>query len=107
MNISVYNFQTTIFPLGLFLPALLIAVFVVGLVLAMVYRVYRKPIGAGLSVIGILEILPFVLLSLGLNDVMHFLPFMFLQIVFLLGCITLVGGVVIFYLPKSSRRKQP
>jgi hypothetical protein len=107
MNIPVYNFRTAIFPFGLFLPLLLFIIFVIGLALAMAYRAYRKPIGAGLSVMGILEILPFVLLSLGLNDVMHLIPFVFLLIVFVEGCVTLVGGVVIFYLPKASLRKQP
>jgi hypothetical protein len=105
MTILTYNFTTVIFPLGLFIPVLLLVVFAVSLALARVYTGYRQSIGAGLAVTGVLEILPFILFSLGLNDVIHVIPLAFVAIIFIVGCITLIGGVVIFFLPKPPLKE--
>ena len=106
---SVYYFAASlqgeriiVFPLGLSLLAMLLVLFVIGVIFALKYTVFRKPIGAVLITLGILEILPFFLLLLGLNDITYFIPFLPLAIIFVEGCITLLGGVFMFNLRKTS-----
>jgi hypothetical protein len=69
-----------------------IIILLVGVLLSVKYSTYRKSIGAGLVTIGIIEMLPFLLFS--------YTP---LFIIFIEGCITLVCGVMIFYLNKPKK----
>lgn len=92
-----------IFPIGLFLLVMLFAIFLAGVILSVMYAAFRKPIGAGLTTIGILEIVPFLLFISGLNDITLLMPFIPLTIIFLEGCVTTVGGVAIFFFAKPKK----
>jgi hypothetical protein len=60
--------------------------FLVGILLSVKYSAYRKTIGAILLVSGIAEIIPFI-------------P---LLIIFIEGCMTLIGGLVILFFAKHK-----
>jgi hypothetical protein len=94
--------EVYVFPLGIAFLAIPLVVFILGVVFSVVYSALRKPIGATLIALGILEILPFFLLLLGLNDILYLIPFIVLAIIFVEGCVTLLGGVFIFNLTKQS-----
>ena len=81
-----------------------LVILLVGILLSVKFSAYRKPIGAGLITVGILEILPFVLFYLGLNDVSYLMPSTPLSIIFIEGCITLVCGIVIVFLSKPKKQ---
>jgi hypothetical protein len=82
-----------------------IVILLVGILLSVKYFAYRKPIGVGLITIGILEILPFFIFYLVLNDLSHGIPFTPLSIIFIEGCITLVVGVVILFFTKPKNKE--
>ena len=96
-----------IFPWGSFLLAVLAVIFLAGVILTARDVAFRKPIGASLSAIGIIEILPFLLLNLGFNDISLLIPLTPLMIIFAEGCITLVGGVFVLNLPKPGSGNEP
>lgn len=76
-----------------------LVILLVGILLSVKYSTYRKSIGAGLVMAGIVEMLPFLLFYLVFNEVIT--P---LFIIFIEGCISLVCGIVIFYLSKPKKQ---
>ena len=99
---AVSSREVYVFPLGIAFLAIPLVVFIVGVVFSVTNVALRKPVGATLIVLGVLEVLPFFLLLLGLNDITYFMPFILLAIIFVEGCITLLGGVFIVNLGKPS-----
>ncbi|MHC3129082.1 MAG: hypothetical protein IBV52_03295 [Candidatus Bathyarchaeota archaeon] len=99
---AVSSREVYFFPLGIAFLAIPLVVFIVGVVFSVTNVALRKPVGATLIVLGVLELLPFLLLLLGLNDISYVIPFMVLAILFVEGCVTLLGGVFIFTLGKQS-----
>jgi len=90
--------------LGTLLLGALFVLFLVGAIYSVKYVSFRKTIGASLIAIGIIEILPFLLFICGLNDIGLLIPFIPLIIIFLEGCVTSSGGLVIFFLAKLKKQ---
>ena len=77
-----------------YLNTILIIVFIIGILLSIKYETYKKHIGTILTIIGITEILHFTTVLIYFNTQI-FTQFNPTSFVFVLGCITLVGGVSI------------
>jgi predicted membrane channel-forming protein YqfA (hemolysin III family) len=76
-------------------------ILLVGVILSVISNpAFRKPIGAVLSVVGVLEVVPFFINLV--KDISRIIPFVPLLILFIVGCVTLICGVVIFYLSKQT-----
>jgi len=90
-----------VFPIGLIVLLIPMVILLVGVILSVISNpAFRKPIGAVLSVVGVLEVVPFFINLV--KDISRIIPFVPLLILFIEGCVTLLCGVVIFYLPKQT-----
>jgi hypothetical protein len=65
--------------------------------------VWRKPIGAALAVLGVLEMVPVLLVPIGFLSITSALLWL-LPSFFVEGVITLVGGLVMFSLARPKPR---
>ena len=63
----------------------------------------RKSIGTTTSVIGVLEILGFFMLSITIEEVIYIVPFSPRIIMLMQGTLTLVGGLVILFYARSKK----
>ena len=95
------NFATTVYSIYPIFP-LLIGLLIAGVVLALVYVRWRKPIEVSLAAVGILELIPLFLLLVAPNVIAHAIPGILIGIFFVIGCFTLVSGVAIFFFAKPS-----
>ncbi len=102
-SIDLLNITVSYFPLGLYLLILPLC-FIACVVLAWKRTAWRRPIGAVLITVGILEVIPFFLVLGGSSDIRFLVPFVPLVIIFFEGCVTLVSGVAIFF---ASKRCAP
>ena len=63
----------------------------------------RKRIGTATSVIGVLEILGFFMLSITIEEVVYRIPFSPRIIMVMQGTLTLVGGLVILFFSRIKK----
>jgi hypothetical protein len=71
--------------------------------LSVKYPSQRKSIGTATSVIGVLEVLGFFMLSITIEEVIYRIPFSPRIIMVMQGTITLIGGLVILFYAKTKK----
>ncbi|MCW4015740.1 MAG: hypothetical protein NWF06_05165 [Candidatus Bathyarchaeota archaeon] len=104
-TVSLQSHSRIDFPFDLPIIAVPLLFLVLGVFFSVMYIALRKTIGATLVSFGVLELLPFLLLLAGLNDVTYLISFLPLVIVFVEGCITLFVGVFLLHLGKTGTIK--
>ncbi|MCX6644710.1 MAG: hypothetical protein NT043_05850 [Candidatus Bathyarchaeota archaeon] len=93
-----------VFPIGLIVLAIPMVILLIGVILSVSNPAFRKHIRVVLSVVGVLEVIPFFINLV--KDISRIIPFVPLLILFIEGCVTLLCGVAIFYLPKPDFTKK-
>lgn len=97
------NFTPVYSSTSMYVWVFLFVFFAAGVVLAIARAAWRKPIGVALAVLGVVEIVPFLLVYGGLVSLTS--AFLWLLPSFLVeGVITLIGGLAIF---SWARTKPP
>jgi hypothetical protein len=88
-------------PIGLFLLVIPLVAILLGVILSFVIPAKRKLFGEVLVIIGIFEALPFLINIV--RDISDLIPYVFIIILLIYGCVSILCGMITFYFAKRKK----